>query len=130
MGESAEDVRGTPKKSNLEEPTLKIPRDDEVSKEEKKDLEQMMHLCNLVESESQGRSRETKVNSQHNRPNGIPKRTRTINKKGVITEKMNEKALEEKLKEEASTNHVPLRDVPQYFKDYVIDEVVIVLPHT
>ena len=43
---------------------------------------------------------------------------------------MNEKALEEKLKEEASNNPIPLRDVPQYFKDYVIDEVVIVLPQT
>ena len=41
---------------------------------------------------------------------------------------MNEKALEEKLKEEASTNHAPLRYVLQYFKDYVIDKVVIVLP--
>jgi len=45
----------------------------------------------------------------------------------VIIEKMNEKALEEKLKEEANIKHVPLIDVPQYFKDYVIDEVVIVL---
>ena len=46
----------------------------------------------------------------------------------MITKKMNEKALEEKLKEEASTNVLPLRYVPQYFKDYVIDGVVIVLP--
>ena len=90
---------------------MKASKDDEVSEKEKENLEQMLHLCNLVESESQERSRETKVNSQNNRPNGIPKKTRKASSKGVITKKMNEKALEEKLNEEASINHVPLRDV-------------------
>jgi len=88
----------------------------------------MLLLCKLAEFVSQERLRKTKVNSHHNRPNGIPKKTRKVNRKGVTTEKMNEKDLEEKLKEEASTNHIPLRDVPQYFKDYVIDEVAIALP--
>jgi len=75
----------------------------------------MLHLCKLVEFESQERSRETKVNSKHNSPNGSPKNTRKANRKGVITEKMNEKDLEEKLKEEASTNHIPLREYRDFF---------------
>jgi len=70
------------------------------------------------------------VNSQNNVPNGIPKKTIMVNRKGMITEKMNEKALEEKLKEEANNDLIPLRDVSQYFKDYVRDEVVKVLPQT
>ena len=41
---------------------------------------------------------------------------------------MNVKALQQKLEEEASDSPVSLRDVPQYFKDYMIDEVIIVLP--
>ena len=69
-----------------------------------------------------------KLQSQHNKPNGVPKKTRRAERKGIMTENMDEKALKRKLEEEASDSPLPLRDVPQHFKDYVIDEAVIVLP--
>ena len=69
-----------------------------------------------------------KLQSQHNKPNGVPKKTRRVERKGIMKEKMDEKALRRKLEEEASDIPLPLWDVPQYFKDYVIDEVVIILP--
>ena len=43
---------------------------------------------------------------------------------------MNVEVLQQKLEEEASDSPVSLKDVPQYFKDYVIDEVGIVLLQT
>ena len=63
LDESTKDVLGTPKESKLIEQILKASKDDEVSEKEKEDLKQMLHLCKLVESESQERSRETIVNS-------------------------------------------------------------------
>jgi len=65
---------------------------------------------------------------EHNKPNGVPRKTRKAEKKGIIIERMNEKALQQKLEEEASDSPMSLRKVPQYFKDYMIDKVVIVLP--
>jgi len=70
------------------------------------------------------------VQSQHNKPNSVPKKSRRAKWKGIIMEKIDEGALKRKLEEEASDSPFPIRDVPQSFKDYVIDKVVIVIPQT
>ena len=41
---------------------------------------------------------------------------------------MTENELKAELEEDAEKEAIPWRDVPQYFKDYTIDEVVIVMP--
>ena len=41
---------------------------------------------------------------------------------------LTDKELRAKLQEEAEKEPIPWRDVPQYFKDYIVDEVVIVMP--
>ena len=45
---------------------------------------------------------------------------------GVITEELTKYEL--KIQEDVEGDPIPLRDVPQYFKDYTVDEVVIVMP--
>ena len=74
-------------------------------------------MCNLADLEPDENTKKEEVKYQHNIPNGISRKRRKANQKGIITKRMNEKALEERLKEEASDDLVPLRDVPQYFKD-------------
>ena len=88
----------------------------------------MLHLSNLAIEEALEKPLDTKSRSEHNKSNGIPRKTKKAVRKGIITEKMNSKALQQRLEEEASESPIPLRDVPQYFKDYKIDEVIIVMP--
>ena len=88
----------------------------------------LLHLGDLAIDEAQRIPLVGKSHAEHNKPNGIPRKPRKAERKGIIMEKMNIEALQQKLEEEASESPISLRDVPQYFKDYVIDEVVIVLP--
>ena len=53
----------------------------------------MLHLCYLVDPNSEEGTNKEKIYYEPNVPNGIPKKTRKGNRKGIITEKMNEKAL-------------------------------------
>ena len=41
---------------------------------------------------------------------------------------MTKEELKAKIQEDVEGDPIPLRDVPQYFKDYTVDEVVIVMP--
>jgi len=124
---STDDVVETPIEVETLEKMLEVFKADEATKEEDNELKQWLQLCYLVDLKLEEETKKEEVNSQHNVPNGIPRKIRKANIKGVITEKMNEKALEEKQKEEASNDLIPLRDVQNYFKDYIIDEVVIVV---
>ena len=47
---------------------------------------------------------------------------------GVITGILKEDELKAKIQEDVEGDPIPLRDVPQYFKDYMVYEVVIVMP--
>ena len=67
------------------------------------------------------------MKSQHSLPNGVLRKARKSNNKGIITEKINAEALKANLQEEPNGDPIPLRHVPQYFKDYTVDEVVIVM---
>ena len=103
-------------------------REPELSKlmkhEIKEDLNNpspLLHLGDLTNDEAQRIPLVGKSQVDHNKPNGVPRKTRKAEKKVIITERMNEKALQQKLEEEASDSPITLRDVPQYFKDYVID---------
>jgi len=56
------------------------------------------------------------------------KKEKIANENGVIIEQVNLKEIESKLREEVEKEAISCRDVHQYFKDYTIDEVVIVMP--
>ena len=72
----------------------------------------LLHLGELAIDEAQGIPLVGKSQVDHNKPNGVPRKTRKVERKGIITEKMNVKALQQKLEEEASDSPVSLRDVP------------------
>jgi len=127
---STNDVSHSLIKVETIEQMLEVFKVDEANEEEENEYKQWLHLCYFNDLEANENTRKEEVKYQHNIPNDIPWKTRKANRKGIIIEKMNEKALEETLQEESSDDLVPLRDVPQYFKDYIIDEVVIVLPQT
>ena len=79
---------------------------DKSKEEYEKESKQLLYLCLLVEPNLDKDTRKEEVKSHHSIPNDIPRKTRKANKKGMITERMNEKALEAKLKEESSGDHV------------------------
>ena len=100
---------------------------DELKEEEE---EEFLQLCYLAEPESPKEEtlRKEEAKSRHNIPTKTTKKERKASKNGVITEKMTNNELKAKLEEDVEKEAIPWRDVPQYFKDYTIDEVVIVMP--
>lgn len=103
------------------EEMLKIFKDDELKKEQKE--EGILHLSYLAEVESLEEAilRKEEAKEKHN----VPK-IRESN--GVLTKYQSEEELKAKLLEGADQEPIPWRDVHQYFKDYTMDEVVIVMP--
>ena len=86
-------------------------------------------MVDLEESERGNPSKE-EVKSRHNVIAKTSKKDHKIKAQveGVLTEKLTEEELQAKIQEDVEDNPIPLRDVPQYFKDYMVDEVVIVMP--
>ena len=87
-------------------------------------------MCYLAEPESSEEEtlRKEEPKTRHNIPTKPTKKERKASKNGVITEKMTKNDLKAKLEEDDEKEAIPWRVVPQYFKDYTIDEVVIVMP--
>ena len=103
------------------EEMLEIFKAEELREEQGE--EELLHLCYLAEVESPEEKilRKKEAKDKHN----VPKKKES---KGVITEILTDRELRAKLQEEAEKEPIPWRDVPQYFKDYIVDEVVIVMP--
>ena len=99
LDDSTDDVIGIPMEVETLEKMLEVFKADEVKEEEENELKQLLHLCFLVDPEPEEETKKEEVKSQHNVPNGTPRKTKKANSKGIITKRMNEKALEEKLKE-------------------------------
>jgi len=93
-------------------------------------IQEFLQMCYLAEPESQEEEalRKEEAKSKHNVSVKSTKKSKKAIKNGVITEQMTQKELKARLLEEAEKDAIPLKDVPQYFKDYTIDEVVIVMP--
>ena len=106
---------------------LEAFRMDELKEEEEQEFLQLCYLAEL-ESPEEETLRKEEAKSKHNIPTKPTKKERKASKNGVIMEKMTEDELKAKLEEDAEKEAIPWRDVPQYFKDYTIDEVVIVMP--
>ena len=103
------------------EEMLEIFKADELREEQEE--EGLLHLSYLAEVESPEEEilRKKEAKDKHN----VPKKKEF---KGVSAELLSNKELRAKLQEEVEKEPVPWSDVPQYFKDYIVDEVVIVMP--
>jgi len=86
-------------------------------------------MCYLAEPENQEEitlsKEETK--SKHKIPTKPTKKETKAYKNGVITKQMNQKDIQAKIQEEVKKEAIPWRDVPQYFKDYMINELIIIM---
>lgn len=100
---------------------LRVFKDNELREE--RNEEGILHLSYLAEVEKPKETtlRKEEAKAKHN----IPKRRETNR---VLMEHLSEEELKAKLLEDADQDPIPWRDVPQYFKDYTMDEVVIVMP--
>ena len=117
------------------EEMLKAFQEDEQKEREVQEIldeENMLHLCYLAEPEGIEANNPSKeeAQSRHNVTLRTPKKARRAKTQvqGVITEELTEDELKAKIQEDVEGDPIPLRDVPQYFKDYTMDEVVIVMP--
>ena len=86
-------------------------------------------MCYLPEPESQEEItlQKEEAKSKHNVSVKTTQKAKKANKNGVMTEQITQKELKARLLEEAEKEAIPWKDVPQYFKDYTIDEVIIVM---
>ena len=93
-------------------------------------VQEFLQMCYLTEPKSQEQIalQKEEAKSKHNFYVKTTNKAKKANEIGVITEKLTQKELKARLLEEAEKEAIPLKDVPQYFKDYTIDEVVIVMP--
>ena len=86
----------------------------------------------MVELEELERGNPSKedAKSRHNVTTKTPKKDHAIKTQveGVLTEKLTEEELQAKLQGDVEDKPISLRDAPQYFKDYTVNEVVIVMP--
>jgi hypothetical protein len=130
--------KSTLKKGLEEVPLLETPeemleafQEEELEEKETQEIpkeEELLHLCYLAEEVEKDKPSKEEVKLKHNVTLRTPKKVRRAKSRGVITEQLTEDELKAKIQEDVEGDPIPLRDVPQYFKDYKVDEVVIVMP--
>ena len=128
-------MEGIPIPQTLEQMLKAFLEDEQKEKlaQEILDEEDLLHLCYMAETKGieGGNPSKEEAKSQHNVTTKTPKKALKAKTQveGVITEELTEEELKAKIQEDVEGGPVPLRDAPQYFKDYTVDEVVIVMPH-